>query len=304
MDRFNAIRVFCRVVELKSFTKAADSLDMPKTTVSKLIADLEAALHVKLLSRTTRTVQATVEGAAYYAQTSRWLRDLDEIDSAFEARHVDLRGRVQVDLSAWVASTVVIPRLPFFYASYPGVQIELNVSDEPTQLLRANSDCAIRGGELADTTMVGRLVGQSRLMTAAAPAYLERHGTPRHPLELELGHQLVGYQFASSGRPMPFRFRQRDEEIDIAGAWRISVNESNAHLAAGLAGLGILSSFEWKLRPYLDDGRLVAILDDWQEASYPFYVVYPPDKYRNERVRVVIDWLAALFAGLDPAIGR
>lgn len=302
MDRFNAIKVFCRVVELKSFTKAADSLEMPKTTVSKLIAELEASLRVKLLNRTTRTVQATAEGAAYYAQTSRWLRELDDIDSVFEANHVNLRGRVRVDLSAWVASAIVIPRLPLFHARHPGIQIELNVSDQPTQLLQANSDCAIRGGELADTAMVGRLVGQSCQMTAAAPAYLARHGTPRHPRELAQGHQLVSHQFASSGRTIPFRFHGRDETIDVAGAWSISVNESNAHLAAGLAGMGVLNSFEWKLRPYLNDGRLVAILDDWQTSAYPFYVVYPPNKYRNQRVRTVIDWLAALFAGLDASL--
>lgn len=303
MDRFNAIRVFCRVVELKSFTKAADSLDMPKTTVSKLIADLEASLRLKLLSRTTRSVLATADGAEYYAQTSRWLRELDDIDSAFEADHVNLRGRVQVDLSGWVASSVVIPRLPEFHARYSGIKIELNISDQPTHLLRANSDCAVRGGTLADTTMVGRLIGQSNLMTAAAPSYLERYGTPAHPLDLEQGHYLVSYQFASSGRPMPFRFHAAEQQIEISGAWHVSVNESNAHLAAGLAGMGVLNSFEWKLRPYIDDGRLVPILLDWQASAYPFHIVYPPNRYRNQRVRVVIDWLTEVFAGLDDGNG-
>ncbi|NGZ85266.1 LysR family transcriptional regulator [Duganella aceris] len=299
MDRFTAIRVFCRVVELKSFTKAADSLDMPKTTVSKMIADLEGTLRAKLLSRTTRSVVATAEGAAYYAQTSRWLRELDDIDSAFEADHVNLRGRVQVDLSGWVASAVVIPRLPAFHARHPGIKIELNISDQPTHLLRANSDCAVRGGALADTAMVGRLIGQSRLVTAAAPSYLALHGTPADPQQLEQGHYLISYQFASSGRPMPFRFHAPDRDIEIAGAWQVSVNESNAHLAAGLAGMGVLNSFEWKLRPYVDDGRLVPILADWQAGVYPFYIVYPPNRYRNQRVRVVIDWLSEVFAGLD-----
>jgi LysR family transcriptional regulator for bpeEF and oprC len=298
MDRFNAIRVFCRVVELKSFTKAADSLDMPKTTVSKLIAGLEAALRIKLLSRTTRTVQPTAEGLAYYDEVSHWLRHLEEIDSAFEANHVDLRGRVQVDLSAWVASTVVIPQLASFHARHPGIQLELNISDRPTHLLRANSDCAIRGGDLADTSLVGRLLGKSHLVTAAAPSYLERYGTPGHPRELAHGHFLISYQFASNGRPMSFHLRASGEEIEIAGAWRVSVNESNAHLAAGLAGLGILNSFEWKLRPYLEDGSLIPILEDWGAGYYPFHIVYPPNRYRNQRVRVVIDWLADLFTAL------
>jgi LysR family transcriptional regulator, regulator for bpeEF and oprC len=130
VDRFTAINAFCRVVETGGFTKAADSLDMPKATISKLVAELEAHLRIKLLKRTTRSVQVTADGVAYYERASRWLRELDDIDSAFDSERVKPRGRIAVDASAWVANTILIPALPRFYATFPDIQIELGVSDE------------------------------------------------------------------------------------------------------------------------------------------------------------------------------
>ncbi len=301
VDKLNAIKVFCRVVETGGFTKAADALDMPKATVSKLVGDLEADVRIKLLKRTTRSVQVTTDGAAYYESVSRWLRELDDIDSAFDSGREKPRGQIAVDVSAWVASAILIPALPSFYAEFPNIRIELGVSDRTVHLIRENADCVIRGGPLHDQTMVGRLLGESRWMTAASPEYLERFGTPMHPNDLTNGHLLIHHQLAASGRPLPFNFVRNAEELQVDGASVLSVNESNAHLAAGLAGLGVLRSFEWKLRPFIASGQLMAFLEDWNPPPYPFHVLYPPNRFMNMRLRVFIDWLVKIFADLHGA---
>uniref|UniRef100_B0T977 Transcriptional regulator, LysR family n=1 Tax=Caulobacter sp. (strain K31) TaxID=366602 RepID=B0T977_CAUSK len=302
MDQLTAIKVFCRVVETGGFTRAADALDMPKATASKLVNELEAHLRIRLLNRTTRSVQVTSEGAAYYERISRWLRQLDDIDNAFDHERVKPQGRITVDASAWVANAILIPALPRFYDDYPDIQIDLGVSDRPVHLIRENADCVIRGGHLADQTLVGRSLGASRWVTAASPSYLERYGTPSHPSDLGEGHQLISHQLAS-GRTTQFRFERDGKEVKVDGVSRLSVNESNAHLAAGLAGLGVLQSFEWKLRPALRSGQLVSILDDWRPSTYPFHVLYPPNRFMNTRLRVFIDWLVTIFGELqDPAL--
>ncbi|MHC8319862.1 LysR family transcriptional regulator [Pseudomonas sp. GB2N2] len=299
MDQLNAIRVFVQVVELAGFTKAAKSLGMPKTTVSKLIGDLEAHLKVKLLKRSTRSVHVTPEGAAYYERTTRWLDELREIDGAFDSVAAELHGLVHVDASAWVASSVIIPRLPDFYARYPSIEIEISVGDRAAHLIRERADCAIRSGVVNDLSMVARPLGASPWVTAATPAYLQQHGIPLHPSDLSSGHVVINYQSTSSGRSTPLIFLKDDEPLNIEVPALLTVNESNAHLAAGLTGIGLLYSFEWKLRPYLEDGRLVRVLEEWQPAAYPFHLVYPPNRHMSVRTRAFIDWVTEQFESLS-----
>jgi len=298
VDQLNAIRVFAQVVQLGGFTKAAESLGMPKTTVSKLVRDLEGHLSVKLLKRSTRSVQVTAEGAAYYELTARWLDELREIDASLDSVTAEPRGLVHVDASAWVASNVIIPNLPDFYARHPYIEVEISVSDRAAHLIRESADCAVRSGMVSDLSMVARPLGTSRWVTAATPSYLQRHGTPSHPDDLRKGHILINYQMTGSGRATPIIFQKEDESLQIEVPTKLTVNESNAHLAAGVAGIGILYSFEWKLRPYLDDGRLIPILCDWQPPSYPFHLVYPPNRHMSARVRAFMDWLAFVFDNL------
>ncbi|WP_213979423.1 LysR family transcriptional regulator [Sphingomonas sp. dw_22] len=296
MDQLLAMKAFCRVVETGGFTSAADALDMPKATVSKIVGELEGHLRVRLLNRTTRSVQVTKEGAIYYERASAWLQQLPDIDSVFDGERVKPRGRLAVHTSSWVASEVLIPALPQFQAEYPEIEIEIGVSDRSVHMIREGADCAIRGGELSDQTIISRLLGSSPWLTAAGPDYLERHGIPRHPDELTDGHALIHYRLARTGRPTAFRFERGEDRVTITGRSILSVNESNAHLAAGIAGLGVLQSFEWKLRPAIKEGRLVPILTEWVRPNHPFHVLYPSNRYMNTRLRVFIDWLVKVFA--------
>lgn len=295
MDQLLAIKAFSRVVESGSFTRAADSLNMPKATLSKLVQELEAHLSVRLLQRTTRRVTVTAEGHEYYEKAPRILHDLEDIDACFNALRQKPRGHLRIDVGGSTARDVLIPLLPDFFARYPDITLDLGVSDRPVDMISENVDCVIRGGPLADSSLIARLIGQATLVTCATPAYLKANGVPAYPDELRNGHRLVSYLSPQTGRPFPFRFERQGEKTEIVTPHRIGINESNGHLAAGLAGLGIIQTFSYCLMPFLQQGRMVEILQAWRPAGYPFHLVYPQNRHVTQRLRVFIDWLVACF---------
>lgn len=297
MDQLQAIRAFARVVEAGNFTRAADSLDMPNATLSKLVQELEAHLGVRLLQRTTRRVTVTPEGQDYYAKATRVLRDLEDIDSSFNLARGRPRGHLRIDVGGSTARDVLVPLLPDFLARYPDIRIDLGVSDRSVDLIGDNVDCVIRGGALDASSLVARSVGQATMVTCASPEYLRHNGIPAYPEELRNGHRLVSYLSPQNGRAVPFRFERDGERIELKLEHRIGVNESNAHLAACVTGLGIIQTFSYAANAALRDGTLVEILAPWRPAPYPFHVVYPQNRYVTHRLRVFIDWLVECFPG-------
>lgn len=295
MDQLQALRVFARVVEAGTFTKAADSLNIPKATVTKLIQGLEMHLRVKLLNRTTRRVTVTADGAAYYERTSRLLTELDEIDSSISNAQATPKGRIRVDVVAMVACQIVIPALCGFQKRYPDIQVDLGVGDRIVDLVADNVDCVVRGGDIMDESMVARRLGKVDFITCAAPAYVERRGVPAHPREIEDGHLLVGYFIAGSARGVPLDFNREGERIEVSGPYRVAVNDSNAYLAAGLAGLGIFQTARFAVAEHLAKGELVQLLGDWNCDGVPVHVVYPPNRHLSAKVRVFVEWMAEVF---------
>ena len=298
MNQLSAIRAFARVVEAGSFIRAAESLDMPTATLSKLVRELEAHLGVRLLQRTTRRVSVTAEGQDYYEKAGRLLRDLEDIDASFSAARGTPRGLLRVDVGGSTARDVLVPALPAFMARYPDIRIELGVSDRPVNLIGENADCVIRGGPLDDSSLVARHIGDATLITCASPGYLKAHGVPAYPEELRNGHRLVSYVLSSTGRAVPFRFRGDAGSVEIKGGHRLGINESNAHLAAAIAGLGLVQTFSYAAAPALASGALVEVLRAWRPALYPFHVVYPHNRHVTHRLQVFIDWLAEMMPGL------
>ncbi|SHM73768.1 DNA-binding transcriptional regulator, LysR family [Duganella sacchari] len=296
MDQLLAMRTFARVVEAGTFTKAADSLQMPKATVTKLVQSLETHLGVKLLQRTTRRVTVTPDGAAYYDKATRFIKDLRDIDASFGAAHGTPRGHLRVDTGSSVATRIIVPALPEFMAKYPGIQLDLGVSDRPVDLISDNVDCVIRGGAITDQSMVARQIGKAAFVTCASPDYLKRHGVPKHPHDLESGHLVVSYLSARTGRALPVHFTKNGERLEIRARHAVGINESNAHFEAALAGLGIIQTFDYLADPYIASGALVPVLKNWQSPPYPFYVVYPPNRHMSNRLRVFIDWIAERFS--------
>lgn len=296
MDQFLALRVFTRVVEAGTFTKAADSLEMPKPTVTKLIQSLETHLRVKLLNRTTRRVTVTADGAAYYERTARLLTELAEIDASLSNAQASPKGRIRVDVPALVARQIIIPALHAFHTRYPDIQIDLGAGDRLVNLIADNVDGVVRAGRLEDESLVARRIARIEYVTCATPGYLEAYGMPTHPSELDGRHRVVGYFSAGTGRLSPFEFNRAGEHIELPGRYVVAVNDSNAYLAAGLEGLGILQMPDFMIGPHLASGELVPVLEDWTTPSMPIYVVYPPNRHLSAKIRVFVDWIAELFS--------
>lgn len=298
MDQLLAIRAFGRVVEAGSFTRAADSLQMPKATVTKLVQALEAHVGAKLLQRTTRRLSLTAEGMAYYEKAMRVVKELADIDGEIVATLRKPRGHLRIDAGASLAWHVLLPALPDFLARYPDVQVDLGVSDRHADLIADNVDCVVRGGPPTDPSLVARRLGTASWVTCATPAYLAQHGTPKHPKDLEHGHVVAAYLSPRTNRAVPMSFRRRGQKFEPMMARVVGVNESNAHVAAGLAGLGLIQTFTVAARDHIDEGKLMPVLEGWQPPDYPFYLVYPPNRHVSSRMRVFIDWLAEAFERL------
>jgi len=306
MDQIQAMRVFGRVVETGSFTRAAESLDMPKGSATKLLQQLETRLKVKLLNRTTRRVTVTPDGAAYYERASRLLNDLDEMEAAMTLAQGKPGGRLRVDVGSSIASQIIIPALPDFYRRYPDIQLDLGVGDRPVDLISDNVDCVIRGGELTEQSLVARRIANMALVSVATPAYLAANGAPAHPLDLEDRHTVINFFSPRTGRLFANVFEKDGERIEVAGRHKLSVNEGNAYLAAALAGLGIAQIARFQAAPHVASGALVEILPEWHHPLIPLHVVYPPNRHLSARVRAFVEWAAEVFAKLaeDEASAR
>lgn len=297
MDHLQAIRIFARVVETGGFGRAAQSLHMPNATVSKWIKALEVHLGVKLLERSTRSVSVTTDGAAYYERTRHLLSELDDIESTLGRDQASPRGALRIDTGGSTASGLLIPALPDFCARYPDIQVHLSVTDRTVDLVADNIDCAIRSSA-NDPALVTRAIGQLAWTTCASPAYLARYGTPHHPRDIVTNKMpVVGYFAAGSGQVQPLHFRDGDEALVLDGVRNdVLVSESNAHLATALAGLGLIHTVDFMVRPHIDQQQLVAILVDWRPAPLDVYIAYPPSRRYSTKVRVFVDWVSAIFA--------
>lgn len=304
MDRFDAMQAFARVVETGSFTKAAHTLHMSKTTVTQLVQQLEARLRVRLLNRTTRKVNVTADGAVYYERVIRLLADLDDAETGLSSAATAPRGRLRVDVPSPLASMILVPALPDFHARYPDIQIDMGVSDRMVDVIGDNVDCVVRGGELTDLSLVARRVGDLQLGVFATPGYLQRMGTPVDPRELENSdHRMVGFLWARLGKALPYAMHRDGISLRINGRYVLAVDDGNAYLAAGLAGLGVLWLPHYMSRPYLARGELVPLFEDWRLDSMPLYVAFPPNRHISAKLRVFIDWIAELMTEHGPVKG-
>lgn len=299
MDKFSAMQAFVRVVEAGTFTKAADSMHLPKATVTRLIQDLEKELDTKLLNRTTRKVTVTVDGASYYEQACRLLDEVHELEASMSRAKASPRGRLKVDIPSSLGLAVIIPSLPDFYARYPDIQLHLGVSDRPVDILAENVDCVVRAGAITDQSLVARRIGEFYIMACASSAYLKRHGVPQHPDELKNQHQTIGYISPLTGKLFSLRMQKDGEVVEVGGHHQLAVNDSSAAVVAGLSGLGVLFTSTFMVQQYISSGALEPLFTGWCTEAKPIYIVYPPNRHLSNKVRVFVDWIAELFAQHD-----
>lgn len=295
MDHLLAIRTFQRIVETRSFTKAAAHLSLPRSTVSKNLKALEAHLGTKLIQRTTRSIALTTEGAEYYRRISKLVTQLDETEGAMRDIGAAAKGRLRIDLHSSLANFVLMPVLEEFRESYPHIQLALGIGDRPVNLIEEGVDCAIRAGELADSSLIARTLYKDRLITCASPGYLEQCGVPKNLSDLENGHSIVGYFSAATGEAWPLRFRTRGEDKQL-GAFDISANDSAALISMLVHGMGIGQTHASVARHFIESGELVPVLEELTHRQFPVSIIYPPTRQLNARVRIFIDWMVARFS--------
>lgn len=295
MDHFLALRAFVRIAEAGSFSKAADSMNLPRSSVSKLLQDLEAHLGTKLVERTTRAVTVTHEGAAYRERAVRVLAEIDEMDSTVAGGRVVPKGRLRVDVGSSLANVLVIPALPSFQAAYPDIDLQFGISDRPVDLIGEGVDCVLRTGPLPDnTSLVARKLCELDWVTCAAPAYLVGRALPEVPADLERDHRIVAYFSAETGRTQPLRYLQDGEPMEIVAPPGLSVNESTAHITALLAGLGIGQTYGFMMRQEGD--ALVELLSDFKPKKQVLNLVYPASRFPSQKLRTFSDWIAGVCA--------
>ncbi len=296
MDRFDAMLAFARVVETRSFTQAAQTLDMSKTTVTQLVQLLEARLRVKLLNRTTRKVNVTPEGAAYYDRVVRLLADMDDAESSVINASIAPRGRLRIDVPSPLARLLLVPAFPEFHALYPDIQLHMGVSDRVVDLIDENVDCVLRGGEPGDPSLVARHVGDLGIGLYAAPAYLKRVGTPAHPNDLGAApHQTVGFLGSSTGQVLRCTLRLGEEEVLLSGRYSLALDDGNAYLAAGVAGIGALWLPHYMAKPHLERGELTHLFKQWSTPPMPMYLAFRPNRHVSVRLRIFVDWVVELM---------
>jgi len=295
LDRFNAMRVFTRIVELGGFAKAADSLQLPRASVTILIKQLEAHLGVQLLQRTTRHVSPTLDGAAYYQRCVQLLTDLEETEAVFSTQRQNPRGTLSIDMPSGIGSLIVIPALPTFTALYPQIELEIGLNDRPVDLIREGVDCVLRGGPALDESLVARPLAMMEQLTLASPAYLARMGTPLC-LEQLVGHQMVEYVSSASGKRFGLEFLLGSELRPINLKKVVAVNSSAGYFAACEAGYGLIQAPRYHALRQLAEGTLVQVLADVAVPKMALTALYPPHRQLSQRVRVFVDWLVQLCA--------
>ncbi len=299
------MQAFARVVEAGSFTKAAQTLNLSKTTVTQLVQQLEARLRVTLLNRTTRRVATTADGVAYYERVVRVLADLDDAETSLSGASKGLRGRLRVDAPSPLARKILVPALPGFHQRYPELQIEMGVSDRLVDMIGANVDCVIRGGAPTEQSLVARHVGDLPLQLCAAPSYLARVGTPLHPQALNTApHHTVGFLSSRTGSVLSHTVQRSTEQVQVRGHHVLSVDDGNAYLAAGLAGLGVLCLPDYMSKTHFALNELTPLFVDWHLDPMPVYLAFSPNRNMSRKLRVFIDWVVELMAVRAPVAAR
>lgn len=294
LERLDTLRIFTRVAELASFTQAADQLGLPKARVSTSVSQLEKQLGTRLLHRTTRRVQMTQDGQAFYERCKDLLADMDELQAMFQQGEQSLRGRLRVDMSTGLARDVVIPNLPRFLDAHPVLELELSSTDRRVDLVREGFDCVIRVGPLGDSGLIARPIGVYRQINCASPAYLRRHGTPR-TLEQLASHRMVHFVGTLGAKPLGFEVAEAGGVRCIATGGALTVNNAEAYEAACLAGLGIIQAPGVGLRRLVERGLLREILPKHRAPDLPVNIVYANRRQLPQRVQVFMAWVAQLL---------
>lgn len=291
------MRLFARLAELGSFTKAAESLDIGRPQVTRYIQELETSLGVRLFQRTTRKVALTAEGERFYERVQEILADISAATTMFDRSGATLAGRLRVDIPTAFAQLKFIKSLKEFTAAFPGINVVLGVTDRAVDLIGEGIDCALRIGDLPDSSLIARPIAMATMVTCAAPAYLHEYGEPE-TLDDLASHQGVTFLSGQSNRALPWHFSVKGQDRVFVSNTGITVNESNAYVQCGVSGFGIIQAPGIAVAEHLDTGDLVEILKRYRPAPRPVTLLYPSRTHLAPQVQVFIEWLQDRFPQL------
>ncbi|MBX5135362.1 LysR family transcriptional regulator [Rhizobium lentis] len=293
MDRLDRMQLFIRVVERRSFAAAASDLGLARSTATEAIKKLEGDLGVRLLERTTRHVEPTLDGTAFYRRCVAILAEVDEAENVF--RDMQPRGLLRVDAHPLLTRTFLLPRLNEFLDRYPLLDLQIGQGDRLVDLVREGIDCVIRAGEISDSGLIMRRLGMIAEITCASPAYISRHGMPRSPDAME-GHRAVGFISSRTGQVMPLEFTVGNTVRFVSLPCRLTVNNSDTMTDLARLGFGLIQAPRYRLQRNLDEGTLVEVLADYLPPPTPLTALYPQNRQLSPRVRVFLDWIVELFS--------
>ena len=300
MDRFDAMRLFTRIMERRSFTEAAHDTGVPRSTVTTVVKQMEERLGVRLLQRTTRTVRPTLDGEAYYRRRLAILDDVEDAEGALSG--AEPKGLLRIDVQGTLARHFLMPGLPDFFARYPGIELSMSETDRWVDPVQEGVDCVLRFGQLPDSDLVARRVAVLKRVTCATPAYLEKFGTPTTIDELE-GHRVVGLRSLTTGN-----LRTLDLTVDgivqnLALPATLSVTGPESYLKGLRLGLGLAQVPCFHVEGAFARGELIEILADMPPPSVPISLLYPRSRQLSPRVRAFLDWAAEAFAARNRSLG-
>ncbi|TCW84164.1 LysR family transcriptional regulator [Burkholderia sp. SRS-46] len=303
MDTLLSMRVFTRIVETGSLTRASDTSGLTTPRVSALLRALEQHLGCRLLNRTTRRISLTEDGQAYYERSVAVLREIDDMEASVSHARNAPRGRLKVNLPPAMAKQIMVPALPAFLAAHPGIMIELGVTDRQIDVIGEAVDCVVRVGSLDDSGMIARRIGSLTTCTCASPAYLAQFGEPATVDDLAR-HVAVSHISADTGRPRVWDYVVDGEPRVVQMCGTVAVNDAVNYIECGIAGIGLIKTSLYLVEPYLQSGRLREVLTDFNAPARPISVLYPPNRHVPLKLKVFVDWLAGLFAQIPTLQGK
>ncbi|WP_338758903.1 LysR family transcriptional regulator [Massilia sp. METH4] len=294
-DGTSDMQFFVLVARLGSLAAAARAIDLTPPAATKRLAALEARLGVRLVNRTTRSLSLTSEGETYLRHATRILADVREMEDVVSQGRATPRGLLRVNATLGFGRTVIAPLVSQFAQRYPDVEVQVEVTDRPVDLVESGFDLAIRFGELPDKRLNARRILSNRRFLCASPGYLERHGTPATLADLASHRCIIHRQNDDAYGIWRFMHRDHSEAVKVHGA--LSSNDGDIVLGWALDGHGILIRSEWDLAKYLDSGRLRVVLPEFRLPAADLFVYYPSRRNQPVRARAFIDFLADHFKG-------
>ncbi|HSX60219.1 MAG TPA: LysR family transcriptional regulator [Tahibacter sp.] len=295
MDRFDSLRLFTRIVELGSFTRAAGELGVPRASATHAIKALEQRLGARLLERTTRQVRVTADGRVYYDCCAHLLAELDDVEASLSNTLREARGVLRIDLRGRIAAQLLLPRIDAFCSRYPHVDLVVSNGERLSDLMRDGVDCVVRAGEASEQSMTARRLVDLPQLVCASPDYVGRHGLPAHAHELA-DHVGVGWLLRQRDNEARLRLDTGDGLRDYRLRSRVGVSDDESYLLCGLRGCGLIQLTRLQAAPFLHDGSLVEVLAACASPTVPVSLLHPSTRRLAPAAQAFVEWAVAVGA--------